>query len=103
MRCWRMLVPPAVDALSEAGLFLAGQGNAAARSGQWGFYHFGVFRGASLYYYRKQFPAARFFAFDSFTGLPPERPGEITRSTWLKGTFDVKARHLHICSWRECK
>mmetsp|Transcript_7328 Transcript_7328/g.17117 ORF Transcript_7328/g.17117 Transcript_7328/m.17117 type:complete len:426 (-) Transcript_7328:298-1575(-) len=94
VRCWRMLVPPVVDALAEAGLFFGATATDVARNGQWSFYHFGVFKGASLYYYRKQFPRAFFAAFDSFSGLPPEQPGEMTRSTWLRGTFDVKERDI---------
>ena len=43
---------------------------------------FGVFFGDSLYFYRNLYPAAKLLGFDSFIGLPAEKPGEVRRRGW---------------------
>jgi len=83
LRCWRLLVPAVVHAIEELRL-------SPARRRHQSYYHFGIFQGASVYYYREQFPSAKFLMFDSFIGLPAEQPGELQRATWLKGTFLVR-------------
>lgn len=76
VRCWRLTLPAVLEAVRGHR-----QPNVA--------YTFGVFRGASMYLYRRWWPQATLLGFDSFAGLPTERRGEVRRATWNRGTFDV--------------
>lgn len=53
-------------------------------------YQFGIFYGASMLYYQYEFPTARHWAFDSFTGLPPEAPGTFNKDNWHPHKFHTR-------------
>lgn len=53
-------------------------------------YQFGIFYGASMLYYQYEFPEARHWAFDSFTGLPPEAPGTFNKDNWWPHKFHTR-------------
>jgi hypothetical protein len=75
-RCWRLLLPSVMAAVQPHG-------------GRKVVYQFGVYRGASMYLYRRWWPEALLLGFDSFAGLPAERVGEVRRATWVAGTFGI--------------
>lgn len=51
-------------------------------------YQFGVFQGGSLARLVQIYDAPT-WGFDTFSGLPDERKGEASTSSWKRGTFDV--------------
>lgn len=92
VRMWRTLVPVVVEAMRSLGVAPDWTGDADGRN-MW-LYTFGVFFGDSLYFFRHQYPQAKLLGFDSFTGLPAEKPGEVTRRGWVPGVFNTFLPHL---------
>jgi len=99
VRFWRTLVPPVVSAMRELSIAPAWAGSAGGDG--MNLYTFGVFFGDSLYFFRREYPKAQLLGFDSFTGLPAEKPGEVKRRGWVPGTFNTWRPHLVIQRLRE--
>ena len=60
-----------------------------------------LLRRDSLYFFRREYPKAQLLGFDTFTGLPAEKPGEVKRRGWVPGTFNTWRPHLVIQRLRE--
>ena len=99
LRIWRTLVPHTVQGMKELGIWPQGFGGAGGEGLD--LYTFGVFFGDSMYFFRSQFPQARLLGFDSFTGLPSEKRGEVNRRGWVAGTFNTHLPRLVVQRLRE--
>jgi hypothetical protein len=82
LRVWRTVLLTVVNEMRKLGP-ASGSVLAAAMP----IFTFGVFRGDSMYLWRKAFPHAFLAGFDSFTGLPAEKEGEVQRQGWFAGKF----------------
>ena len=94
VRMWRTLVPVVVQAMHALGVWAPWAGDPEGNG--MSLYTFGVFFGDSLYFFRHEFPKATLLGFDSFTGLPAEKPGEVARRGWVPGTFNTHLPRLVI-------
>lgn len=85
VRIGRLLATEAVRAVAQV---LGEDPFAGAEAGD--LYQFGIFYGASMLYYQYEFPEARHWAFDSFTGLPAEAPGTFQKDNWWPHKFHTR-------------